>query len=222
LSEPKKLSASLDLVNPFDAWSDEDWAKHEARLAAVKPAVDTFVPSNWANSKSRSRSLADMGWPARALDEADNADTSKTAITRLSTWNLDERNVVVLSGPPGTGKTVGAAHWCLGRRERIEFVRASTFASSSRYDQTARARWYDAAGLCLDDLGAEYLDSKGSFLVDLDELVDTYYADKRPLIITTNLDGNEFKRRYGRRVEDRIRECALWVVVAGDSLRRSP
>ena len=63
----------------------------------------------------------------------------------------------------------------------------------------------------LDDLGAEYVDAKGSFLVDLDELIDTYYGDERPLVITTNLTKDDFKARYGARIERRVRECGKWL-----------
>jgi DNA replication protein DnaC len=175
-----------------------DWARRDAEVKRVK--------------------MLERGWPTRAVDVAMVADVKHSAVSQLAAWDL-ERNVAVLSGSAGSGKTVGAAHWAFGRRERIEFVRASTFAASSRYNQETRERWYGAAGLCLDDLGAEYLDAKGSFLVDLDELVDTFYADRRPLIITTNCTKQAFKDRYGERVVDRLRESAVWFTVAGASLR---
>jgi DNA replication protein DnaC len=171
--------------------------------------------------RSRTGSLAEMGWPRRALDVAAQAD-AREAVQAMAGWDIDTCNVAVLSGPAGTGKTVGAAAWALRRRELIAFVRASTFAASSRYDAEKRARWYEADGLCLDDLGAEYADTKGNFLVDLDELVDTFYADRRPLIITTNLTAPLFKARYGARIEDRIRECARWFVIGGESGRKAP
>ncbi len=160
------------------------------------------------------------GWPLRALESAD-VHTNTDAVQKAMAWDYSARNVAVLSGPPGTGKTVAAATWMLHTTWDMQFVRSATFAASSRYDQETRERWFGATGLVLDDLGAEYLDGKGSFMVDLDELIDTYYGNRRPLIITTNLTADEFKKRYGSRVEDRIRECAQWITVAGASMRRA-
>lgn len=185
----------------------------------VSPPMPYFEPLR--PMRSRAGSLADLGWPRRALEVAAQAD-GREAVQAMTDWDVDVCNVAVLSGPAGTGKTVGAAAWALKRRELIAFVRASTFAASSRYDAEKRARWYEADGLCLDDLGAEYADTKGNFLVDLDELVDTFYADRRPLIITTNLTAPMFKARYGARIEDRIRECARWFVIGGESGRKAP
>lgn len=182
--------------------------------------VDGLLGVLGRTPRTRQESLDQLGWPRRALEVAERADTTNSAIAKLAGWDFERRNVAVLSGPRGTGKTAGAAWWALGRKERIRFGRAATFARTSRYDAEQASLWYDQPGLCLDDLGAEFLDSKGSFIVDFDELIDTYYADKRPLVITTNLTQDEFKSRYGGRVEDRIRECARWFVVGGESMRR--
>jgi DNA replication protein DnaC len=192
--------------------------RESPELVHPEPTIDAAA---WVarNTGDKTKRMRDRGWPLRALEEAQRADASRAALAQLATWKLDDRNVAVLSGSPGCGKTVGAAHWCMARPERIEFVRAATFAASSRYDAEQRDRWYGADGLVLDDLGAEYLDAKGSFLVDLDELVDTFYADRRPLIITTNCDQKTFRTRYGERVVDRLRESARWLMVAGPSMR---
>ena len=69
-------------------------------------------------------------------------------------------------------------------------------------------------------VGAEYLDAKGSFLVDIDELIDTFYAQRKPLIITTNCTQRQFAERYGERITDRMTECAQWASVVGKSLRQ--
>ncbi len=159
-------------------------------------------------------------WPTRAIDAAFKADLSKPAMVALDGWDHDNRNVVVLSGSVGSGKTVAAARWCMERTQRIRFVRATTFAASSRYDRETRELYYNAAGLCLDDVGTEYADNKGSFLVDLDELIDTFYSDQRPLVITTNLKAQDFRKRYGMRVWDRLHQCANWRPVTGNSLRK--
>jgi DNA replication protein DnaC len=216
LGEPKNIGDAFAAI-PISAmsdWTDEQWAEHDARVAADRaPSVLPVLART---------PLEDLGWPARALSEARAADLTRPAVARMLAHDFDKHNVVVLSGAAGCGKTVGAARWAMDRHKRATFVRASTFAAGSRYNAEQREAWYEAQALVLDDLGAEYLDAKGSFLVDLDELVDTYYGGMRPLVITTNCTGKQFQERYGARVWDRLRECAKWISVAGESLRRSP
>ena len=93
-----------------------------------------------------------------------------------------------------------------------------TFARQSRYD-SRRDDLLAAPALILDDLGSEFLDDKGSFLVDLDELVDTYYRAMRPLVITANCTAELFRARYGTRIFDRLLESGEFYLVSGLSLR---
>jgi DNA replication protein DnaC len=139
---------------------------------------------------------------------------------RVREWSPSAEGILVLSGPPGCGKTVAATWWALNGKHAPRFVRATAFATASRYQNDERDSWLAGRSLVLDDLGTEYADSKGSFLVDLDELVDTFYADKKPLVITTNCTAAEFKKRYGERVTDRIRECGSWFSISDVSRRR--
>lgn len=161
-------------------------------------------------------------FPARALGVARHADTSTPAIAQLEAWSAGRHDgIAVVAGPIGTGKTVAAAWLALQQAggSAPTFLRAAEFAASSRYDAEARARWRDSTWLALDDLGAEYSDAKGSFRTDLDELVDVFYAERRTLIITTNLTTADFRSRYGERIVDRLKECGSWLTIAGRSLR---
>lgn len=161
------------------------------------------------------------GFPRRAVEFASGIDDRHPVIARLAAWDVEQDSALILSGPKGVGKTVAAAWWALRRKSAPLFLRASTFAASSRYNRDERERWMAASALVLDDLGAEYADAKGSFLVDLDELVDVFYGDKRPLLITTNCGVDAFKKRYGERIADRIRECGAFFEWSGPSFRGS-
>ncbi|MCX5747511.1 MAG: hypothetical protein NT062_34030 [Proteobacteria bacterium] len=157
--------------------------------------------------------------PARAGADARTADVTRAAIIAIQAWGADPtKTIAVLSGGVGTGKTVTACWWALHAATVPTFVRATELATASRYGDE-RDKWYGARGLIVDDLGAEYLDPKGSLLVDLDELVDRFYADRRRLVITTNLMGKPFAERYGQRIADRLRQAGSWITVAGASLR---
>lgn len=217
-----------------DAFHDADALTQPRRDPAPTREHGAARPS----PASRRERLQELGWPARALDVAlDGRETR--AIAAVRAWN-PKHAALVLAGPKGTGKTVGAAwaalHWASNASFR--FARSATLLRLSRFDQpkdpeaTRDARraygvrwpekWSDVIGapaLCLDDLGAEYLDAKGSFVADMDELIDTFYGDRRPLIITTNLDARGVQERYGSRVFDRLNECASWQPVVGESLR---
>jgi len=151
----------------------------------------------------------------------------------------DSLGVLVLSGQPGCGKTVAACHWLsipiqrddgerysgttlgtpLGLHHPL-FVTAARLARWDRYDARQMDRLLLADRLVLDDLGSEYADAKGNFNAILDELVSDRHANKRPMIMSTNLDAAAFKERYDERIADRIREAGKFVSLGGTSMRR--
>jgi DNA replication protein DnaC len=210
-------SASIATLSPMLTWSDAQWADHDAKVAEQK-RQDERVQAGEVGKVFRRTSA---GFPERAIVAAESAKAT-AAIEQIKTWKPSERCVLVLSGSPGCGKTVAATHWALHNRHSAVFVRAATFAASSRYERAERNSWLQASALVLDDLGNEYADVKGSLISDLDELVDTYYGDNRPLLITTNLDRESFKARYGQRITDRLRESGKWFSIASESMRGKP
>lgn len=199
-------------------WTDEQWAEHDAKIAAIR-ADEATAEVDRAFKRKRS-ALLTAGFPRRAVEAADAADITASAIARVRDWKPADENVLVLSGSPGCGKTVAATWWALRQEWAPAFLRSTAFAASSRYDNEKRGEWQDAQSLVLDDLGTEYADTKGNFLVDLDELIDTYYGNRRPLLITTNCTADDFKKRYGSRIVDRLRECGAWFSVSSGSMRR--
>ncbi len=201
----------IPIPESFDDLPEPDFTRH----VPEPPPIDRAV-----QMRARAASLIDRGWPQRALDVALACDESQPGIRRVESYTGE--GAIVLTGDPGVGKTVAAAWWALRVHEPMTFVRAATLARTSRFDAKAWEQWMRARSLCIDDLGAEYMDAKGSFAVDLDELIDTFYAGKRPLIITTNCKASVFRQRYGARVMDRLAETGAWLNVPGQSLRRNP
>jgi len=214
-----EIKPALELVPDTSSMSAEEQEAHFERAKANMDRYNATVREGELRAK-RQRYL-DAGFPVRALEAALRADTQRPVIERVAAWVPSERGILVLGGPVGCGKSVAGTWWALRAPVVPLFLRASTFAATSRYDAKHRATVFAAPALVLDDLGAEYLDDKGSFLVDLDELFDTYYSNRRPLLITTNLDRRQFGQRYGARVCDRLRESgAFWETKSG-SLRGS-
>jgi hypothetical protein len=189
----------------YASWTDEDWAAQDARVRKSKD--DEKAAAEADRIRNRWPELLDAGFPRRAVEAAKRADEKRPSIAKVAAWDARAHSVLVISGPARCGKTVTATWWAARQESVPAFVRATTFAASSRYDRDTRASWFDAPALVLDDLGSEYLDAKGSFLVDLDELVDVFYGDLKPLLITTNCKVEQIKSRYGERVRTRLREC---------------
>lgn len=141
---------------------------------------------------------------------------------------------LVLAGAIGRGKTLAACWWLLdgkwpnkpeleptGPRDPL-FVSSARLSRWERYDNTAMDRLLLSSRLVIDDLGEEFNDTKGNFLAVLDETVSDRIANLRPTVITTNLDVEAFKARYGARITDRIRGAGRWFAVAGESMRGQP
>lgn len=188
--------------------SDEEWARRDAEVLARRASEEADARAERESAKIKR--LTDAGFPLRAVDAARSADENRAVIQRIKGWDHATKSAIVLAGAPGCGKTVAATWWALRQNWPPMFLRATSFAASSRYDRDDRKAWFAAGALVLDDLGTEFLDAKGSFLVDLDELLDVFYGDRKPLVITTNVDVETFRQRYGARVVDRLRECGTW------------
>jgi DNA replication protein DnaC len=139
------------------------------------------------------------------------------------------KRVLVLAGGTGAGKTTAATWYALaGISTAPAFVRAGELEARGRYDKELRAWLRSRSLLVVDDIGAEVLDGKGVFGSLLDEIVDAFYGDRKPLILTTNLAqrrkdaGGEpqFIERYGERIASRMREVGRWGDCGNVDLRR--
>lgn len=176
-----------------------------------------------ATEKRRLGFIAKM--PKRAAEAATSAEMTN-AIVAADNWYDATRTtggIIVFSGPVGTGKTTAAMRVAWRHTSACgwlyTFVRAADLVAMSRYSEE-RKELLKATHIVVDDLGAEYADTKGSFLADLDELIDRVYSDQLHMVITTNLPPDTFKARYGVRIVDRLRECGKWISVTGESRRK--
>lgn len=165
--------------------------------------------------------------PRRAGEIAMSAE-SIGVIAEVDAWYERTKKaggILVLSGLVGTGKTVAACRVSWMRMVDdygpYSFTRAADLAMIGRYGEEREAL-LKCTHMIVDDLAAEYLDKSGSFLVDLDHLVDITYSNRRHMVITTNLGRARFAERYGQRITDRLNECGTWITVTGESRRRKP
>jgi DNA replication protein DnaC len=214
----RKVSDELPSFTYGDDWTAEEWAQHDAKVQRERESELARELSREAND--RLARYEDLGWPVLAIEAALTADTARSAIAAMEVWDVRSKNIAVIAGAAGCGKTTAAAWWSLHRSGGIvpRFTRASAFARGSRFGEE-RAELLKSRALVLDDLGSE--DKRDGLLTDLDELVDTFYGNKRPFVITTNCTAGEFKARYGVRILDRLRQRGTWLAVTGGSLRTS-
>lgn len=208
--------------------TDEEWAAHDAKLQA-----EAEERTRRAEEEVRVERLAwlvqDVGVPAKDIARIEGAEgISETRAMRAVREQLAERlMLVVLSGTRGSGKTTAAAWWLAQRQPKHDyvytqnpfFIDANHLARWPRYDDSKMERIEKALCLVIDDLGVEYDDKQGNFRSLFDALVNARYASMLPTVITTNLNAEQFKERYGERVADRIREVGRFVSIADESLR---
>lgn len=156
------------------------------------------------------------GVPARIIKNLRELDETRAVeVIREFQGSPPEGWSLILSADKGTGKSTAAALWLMSH---VQDVHINTNLKQIRRWWTgtrlARVSSYGAEfekicalpTMVIDDLGVEYLDKNGNFLQKLDELIDERYSNFRKTIITTNLNANHFRDRYGERVADRIRE----------------
>lgn len=136
------------------------------------------------------------------------------AASRASQAGAD---VLILSGPPGSGKTYACAYALWGRALNLAKIGASeppgivaharVLAKLNPYDTEHKAmrRKVRSMGLLvIDDLGVEVVDKNGDWLGELCEMLDARRDRRLATWITTNLDAETLAARYGERVSRRL------------------
>lgn len=222
--------------------SEEKQARYEQEdaapgMAELRAKRDALV------SAAAEKAIDELGIARRTLDAA-RAPSPTDAIATVTSF---EGSMLVLSGHVGCGKSVAAAKWIIdritgpscwklsrlldgaGRTVDYAFApkgkhlgiwtSAAKLARVDHYDEEAIARFTTALNLVVDDMLVEYLDAKGFYLSLLDEILNERYGNRLPTVMTTNLDTDGFKARYGERIADRIREAGKFVCVGTTSLR---
>ena len=187
-------------------------------------------------------SLPDAGVSLRdcaILDGDSFKDTPSVSAVKNFLKQPRETWCLVLAGQPGRGKSIAAAYWL--KRLAYDWIvekfedgeenmgQRSIFTGQHWWSaqEVSRVSSRDAVlstlmnrnNIVIDDLGTEYLDTKGHTLHRFDELITRRYSNYKRTIITTNLNMEGFKKRYGARIFSRIGDGGIFHGVTGESLR---
>ncbi len=134
---------------------------------------------------------------------------------------------IIISGPPGNGKTHCLALIALAADcKAVRYVTcADLFDRLHRDREVADAEYRDCGLLLLDDLGTQYNAEWG--LTGFLALMDYRYREMKSTCIATNLSAADVKGALGyantgniERMLDRLRETNVWWPIAEASQRR--
>lgn len=204
--------------------SREDWiarlAEWEASPEGIALAAEAAANERASEARLHEMWMRDAGVPKKFTRIVFHSKLLETPSMRVVVERGDYF-VQVLWGGQGTGKTVAAAHWLRGLSEaEALFVEAPRLARWDRYDNEQMNMLLDAERLVIDDMGTEFMDAKGNFMVILDEVISRRVADERLTLITTNLTRDAFLERYGERIASRMREDGRFYGVGADDMRQ--
>lgn len=155
--------------------------------------------------------LVSYGCPLRAVEYAVAAERLETQALQAARVAIDRRHeFALLLGGRGSGKTV-AAVWWLGQphpASRLLIVGAPRFVDAVALPTVDRDRRMGelatARALVVDDLGMETEIDRFRSLFD--GLINARYGARLRTLVTSNLEVEPWKKRYGERVTSRLRE----------------
>lgn len=206
------------------AWTEAQFDHQEWRRRRNQEEAEAA----WREDLSASI-LAGSGAPEVAIEACTALDEQSQGVVAVRGMATQGKTILLLSGGPGTGKTVAAVSAVVARAKREEgsvFVRAASAARMSLFadeDKATFKRMCETGLLVIDDLGVETFHDGWRAL--LDELIDMRYSNGRATIITTNLPPTadvgqpSIRARYGERIADRIRQSGS-ITMCGDASRR--
>ncbi|MCU0912984.1 MAG: hypothetical protein MUC88_00300 [Planctomycetes bacterium] len=205
-------------------------------MAAVDPETAAERAREWRDFQLRQAEARRQAWltsgsriPPAILETIQRIDRKRLVTSSTNQAVVDGKRLVMIAGPPGTGKTV-AACWALAERHRRRdqlviddqpdigagglFVTAWDFCQIPAREQRdcSEAR---CVALVLDDLGRE----REQDTTNVEELLLRRWDAGRLTICTTNLGPEDIGQRYDARLMSRIQAEGAALVVPRETIR---
>ena len=180
---------------------------------------------------------------SRGMSFGFDADTRAHILTAAK-WltNPNSTPGLWLCGLCGNGKTslAKAIAWLIGFLSEREFgyskrkvmplytakniCRLCAASEKFKEQYNEYARLFTEPMMIIDDLGEEPTEVMvyGMLHTPLIDLISERYAAQRMTIITTNLQTDEIKDKYGIRIYDRLNEMVTSIIFENDSYRTNP
>ena len=145
-------------------------------------------------------------------------------------WVLNPNTSILMQGACGTGKTYFML--CLIRCLLMQYPLSCIYYSKSKYLDDRITTDFKEYGSCkyfidnlstekfvfIDDFGVEKCSEKSER--EYIEFIDRRVANKRPIIINSNLTFDEIKKNMGARIHSRLKVC-IFLPFTGKDLRKT-
>lgn len=230
--EPRSIAELLqNIASRGPAATEEQMAEHRAALArdvemsAVNHRRDIYI----ARSRIPAKYL-DARWSTYSASTAAQRKVAKIGSAYAERFGHFERPgaSLLLMGAIGTGKTLLASLIAKQVMERVpalymtvtdmhRWVRASYAKGSLLTEADVMEQLATMPLLIIDEIGASRgSDAEKQLMFDV---IDSRYANQKPMILATNLDPDELREELGERMMDRLREVCTVLVFDWESLR---
>jgi DNA replication protein DnaC len=206
----------------------EETCQKSRQAGEFKPAWAPCAECQGAEAAAKRRAFwSKRGVPARVIEATFanfTADTEARADARGAVQAWIKRNGVflLLRGTPGTGKG-HLASGCLKAHGNGVFITHADMMTDLRASYTLHttkgliADWQEADCLVIDDFGLAATGADEAPM--LYQVLATRYEERRPTVITTNLDREAFRAAIGERILDRMGEDCATVDLLWESWR---
>lgn len=226
LSPAERFAAAVSARRVWAEKNPDLERRHHEVVAQLNTLIEVEEQQRQeANEIARiSDGLDAAGIGARNLEALEAGLDPTDAVQAVEEFIQGRRTFLLLTGSPGTGKSVAA---CIAVRRAVEHRRGALFARAvevsrlSLFDHDGKvtvARMRRVSMLVIDDLGVEGLND--GWRSTFEDVLDARYQERLDTVMTSNLDVAAFKLRYGARVIDRIRHDGAIVSCGSESLRK--
>ena len=217
VADVKRRQAEWDAAQPD---LHAEWTALVGEDSRIRMAIDAakYVEANRTRELEMMRRLAGD----RIADNL-HSPREEAPLVVARQWLASDSWALSLMGSKGNGKTFAAAWATLASDFRpVVWLHSPTACARPLYGPQAQAdmdRAQRAPLFVLDDFGAEL--ASAPWMTMLEAVLGVRHSRGLKTIITSNLGAEDFNKRMGERLADRLKE-GMQFVTSGPSMRQRP